>query len=207
MKRKQIERVSVGITSRGQFLNGDRDKMADAEDWSRLLQDHPIFSPPHQDKLNFLELSTLSLRDSGNVDSSNTGSSTFGRRQTMILKDADLIVAAGKEIRISSFGDIKLSRSTRKSYKVSRSIVFLSSQTHDLFQTLHTPNLQFEIGQISLNPSGKLLAVAGTHQVAVIVLPRAGYSRLVPEAIDCKYALPLLFKLFFLPLISLDVFK
>lgn len=49
---------------------------------------------------------------------------------------------------------------------------------------------------MSLNPSGKLLAVAGTHQVAVVVLPRAGYSRLVPEAIDCKYALPFLFRFF-----------
>ena len=99
--------------------------MADDEDWSRLLQDHPIFSPPNQNKSNFLELPTLSLRGSNNVDSSNTGSS-FGRRQTMILRDADLIVAADKEIRMSSFGDIKLSRSTRKSYKVCRSTVFLS---------------------------------------------------------------------------------
>lgn len=65
---------------------------------------------------------------------------------------------------------------------------------HDLFQTLHTPNLQFEIRQISLNASGKLLAVAGTHQVAVVVLPRAGYGKLVPEVIDCKYGLSLLFR-------------
>ena len=101
--------------------------MADAEDWSRLLQDHPIFSS-NLNKSNFFELSTLSLRDSTNVDSSDTGSSTSGRRQTMILKDADLIVTAGKEIRMSSFGDMKLSKSIRKSYKVCRSTVFLSSE-------------------------------------------------------------------------------
>ena len=102
--------------------------MADGEDWSRLLQDHPIFSPSNQNKSNILEFSTLSLRDSNNVDSSDTGSSSFGRRQTMILKDADLIVAADKEIRMSSFGDIKLSRTTRKSYKVCHSTVFLSPE-------------------------------------------------------------------------------
>ena len=181
--------------------------MADAEDWSRILQDHPIFSASYQNEQNFLELSTLSLRGSENVDSSDADSPTFGRRQTMILKDTNLIVAVGKEIRISSFGDIKLSRSTRKSYKVCRSTVLFGPKTHDPFQTLHTPNLQFEIRQIALNPSGKLLAVTGTHQVAVVVLPRAGYSRLVSEAIDCKYALPLLFRPFFLPLVSLDVFK
>jgi hypothetical protein len=128
--RKQIERVStawewrVAVTGQvSSFLNGDR-QMADDEDWSRLLQDHPIFS----NKNKSLEFSTLSLRGSDNVDSSDTGSSSFGRRQTMILKDADLIVAADKEIRMSSFGDIKLSRSTRKSYKVCRSTVFLSPE-------------------------------------------------------------------------------
>ena len=111
-----------------QLLERRPRQMADGEDWSRLLQDHPIFSPSNHIKSNFLELSTLSLRDSHNVDSSDTGSSTFGRRQTMILKDADLIVAADKEIRMSSFGDIKLSRSTRKSYKVCRSTVFVSPE-------------------------------------------------------------------------------
>ena len=52
---------------------------------------------------------------------------------------------------------------------------------------LHTPNIQFEIHQLALNPSAKLLAVAGAFQVAVVVLPRSGYSRLVSATIDCKY--------------------
>jgi hypothetical protein len=60
--------------------------------------------------------------------------------------------------------------------------------SRESLQTLHTPNIQFEIHQIALNPSGKLLAVAGAFQVAVVVLPRAGYNRLVPDSIDCKYA-------------------
>jgi hypothetical protein len=59
---------------------------------------------------------------------------------------------------------------------------------HPCGQTLHTPNVQFEIHQISLNTSGKLLAVAGAFQVAVIVLPRSGFTRLVPDTVDCKYA-------------------
>ncbi|KAF8165176.1 hypothetical protein B0H34DRAFT_648691 [Crassisporium funariophilum] len=149
--------------------------MADAEDFTKLLQDHPIFSLPKDfigtsaKSRNSLELSTNTLPDFTNVDPQEDSATPSGRRQTMILKDADLIVAAGKEIRMSSLGDVKLSQSVRKSYK-----------------TMRTPNLQFEIHHISLNPSGKLLAVAGAFQVAVIVLPRAGYSRLVPELIDCK---------------------
>lgn len=51
---------------------------------------------------------------------------------------------------------------------------------------MHTPGLSFDIRQLVVNPSGKLLAVAGSHQVAVVVLPRPGYMRLVPTNIDCK---------------------
>ncbi|EEB90353.1 hypothetical protein MPER_11451 [Moniliophthora perniciosa FA553] len=86
----------------------------------------------------------------------------------MVLRDTDLIVAAGQELRITSLGDAKFQKSSAKSYK-----------------TLHTPNIRFEIHQICLNSSGKLLAVAGVYQVAIVVLPRAGYSRLIPETIDC----------------------
>jgi len=56
-------------------------------------------------------------------------------------------------------------------------------------QVLHTPNIEFEIHQLVLNPTNKLLAVAGAFQVAVVVLPRPGFTRLVSTTIDCKYAL------------------
>ncbi|KAG6911695.1 hypothetical protein DXG01_007945 [Tephrocybe rancida] len=143
--------------------------------WSTLLAGHPIFSlpkafsGPSARPTSSLELSSNTLPSFTNVDPTVDALSPSGRRQVMVLKDAELIVAAGHEIRITSLGDAKLSRSTRQTYK-----------------TLHTPNIQFEIHQISLSPSGKLLAVAGAFQVAVIVLPRAGFSRLVPETIDCK---------------------
>ncbi|KAF9483973.1 hypothetical protein BDN70DRAFT_873108 [Pholiota conissans] len=148
--------------------------MADNEEWAKILNDHPIFSLPRTyERLpktkNPLELSTNTLPDFTNTDPQADSLSPSGRRQVMMLKDTDLIVAVGKEIRMSSFGDLKLSHSIRRSYK-----------------TLHTPNIQFEIHQIALNPTGKLLAVAGAFQVAVIVLPRPGYSRLVPDTLDCK---------------------
>lgn len=53
-------------------------------------------------------------------------------------------------------------------------------------KTLHTPNVQFEIQSISLAPGGKMLAVAGVHQVAVVVLPRPSYHKLVNTRVDCK---------------------
>ncbi|KAG6880302.1 hypothetical protein C0992_000079 [Termitomyces sp. T32_za158] len=144
------------------------------QNWPASLADHPIFSLPKAfsgplaRSTSSLELSTNSLSSFTNVDPTVDELTPSGRRQVMVLKDADLIVAAGNEVRITSLADAKVSR-TRQTYK-----------------TLHTPNIQFEIHQISLNPSGKLLAVAGAFQVAVIVLPRAGFSRLIPETLDCK---------------------
>ncbi|KAJ7047519.1 hypothetical protein C8F04DRAFT_1022301 [Mycena alexandri] len=124
-----------------------------ADDWGTLLAAHPIFSAAPTQSPKELDAST--------------SSNAPGRRQVMILKDADLVVAAGSQIRIASLGAAR-PQGTRG------------------YKTLHTPNLQFEIHQISLNPSGKLLAVAGASQVGVVVLPRSGFARLVPDTIDCK---------------------
>ncbi|KIL68151.1 hypothetical protein M378DRAFT_71925 [Amanita muscaria Koide BX008] len=142
-------------------------------DWSTILTDHPIFSlpklssEPAAKRRSSLELSSNTLPDFTNVkEDSETPS---GRRQVMLLKGADLILAAGKQIRMASLNDARLNQGPAKTYK-----------------TLHTPNIQFEIQQIVLNPSGKLLAVAGTYQVAVVVLPRSTFARLVPDTIDCK---------------------
>lgn len=48
-------------------------------------------------------------------------------------------------------------------------------------KTIHAPNVQFDIEQMSLNADGRLLAVAGTHQVSVVVLPsKVSYRTLSP---------------------------
>ena len=95
-------------------MNGD-------EDWNKLLQDHPIFtlptalSGPVARSQSSLELSTSTLPSYSHTDDSATPS---GRRQVMVLKDAELIVAAGKEIRMTSLGAVKLSQRTKNTYKV-----------------------------------------------------------------------------------------
>lgn len=161
-----------------------------SDDWSSVFKGHPIFSPPTDTRSSQqLELSTNSLPDFMRREPHNDSNSPSGRRQTMVLKDADLIVAVGKEIRATSLGDAKLGRGKSKSYKV-RITVMSFRATPDLpLQVLHTPNIQFDISQLALNPTRKLLAVAGTFQVAVVVLPRPGFMRLMPTTIDCKYAL------------------
>ncbi|KIK96958.1 hypothetical protein PAXRUDRAFT_137283 [Paxillus rubicundulus Ve08.2h10] len=147
------------------------------DDWTAILDGHPVFDLPENYapgsgqplSERALELSTTTLPKSTQDTWPVNEYLLSGRRQMMALKDTDLIVAVGTEIRITSLGDTKLGRSTRKSYKV-----------------LHAPNVDFEIRQLALNPSGKLLAVTGAYQVAVVVLPRAGYSKLVSSSIDCR---------------------
>ncbi|VDB86566.1 unnamed protein product [Peniophora sp. CBMAI 1063] len=132
-----------------------------SDDWSILLKGHPIFHT--KDELatagTAAELSRESLAQNASP----------GRRQTMLIKDTELLVAVKNELRVTSLKDAQLSKSMRKTYKV-----------------LDTPALSFDIRQMAVNPSGKLLAVAGTRQVVVVVLPRPGYMRLVPTNIDCK---------------------
>jgi nucleoporin NUP82 len=150
---------------------------SDSDDWSSLLKAHPIF------------VSSTDTGLSQQLELYNGSPLPSGRRQVMVLKDTDLIVAVGKELRVTSLGDAKLGKAKSKSYKVPISYCMaISSNASLLLQVLHTPNIQFDISYLSLNPTRKLLVVAGTSQVAVVVLPRPGFMRLVPTVIDCKCA-------------------
>jgi nucleoporin NUP82 len=98
--------------------------MNTGNEWHEILEDHPIFSLPKSFKgptgevVTSLELSANTLPRFVKVDPLDDGPTPSGRRQTMVLKDADLIVAAGKEVRMTSLNDTKGGQSTRKSYKV-----------------------------------------------------------------------------------------
>ena len=56
-------------------------------------------------------------------------------------------------------------------------------------QVLHTPTITFEIQQLVLNSTSKLLAVVGAHSVVVVVLPRRGWSTAVGKTIECRSVL------------------
>jgi hypothetical protein len=118
------------------------------DDWSAVLKGHPIFSNAETGSSQPLELSTNSLPDFTHPDPLKHDSPfPSGRRQAMVLKDADLVVAVGKEIRATSLGDAKLSRAAPKSYKVhpvlmchnSLLICYFRSYTHLTFSLMY-PN-------------------------------------------------------------------
>ncbi len=99
--------------------------MSSEGDWDELLSNHPVFSLPKSVSgpagkgEASLHLSLSSLPDFVQVDPVDDKPTPSGRRQAIAIKDADLIVAVGSEIRIASLGDSKGARGTsQKSYKV-----------------------------------------------------------------------------------------
>ncbi|PVG00486.1 hypothetical protein CPB86DRAFT_754686 [Serendipita vermifera] len=89
------------------------------------------------------------------------------RRSRVLFRNSDLLVAVNNQIRITSLLDAKLPKASRT------------------YKTLHAPNVQFIIEQMALNADGRLLAVAGSHHLAVIVLPSSGRGGRAPT-IECK---------------------
>ena len=95
------------------------------EDWNSLLSSHPIFalpksvSGPTGKGKSSLELSHNTLSDFTNLDPDNDEATPSGRRQVMVIKDSDIIIAAGSEIRIASLSDAKLRRCASQNHKVS----------------------------------------------------------------------------------------
>lgn len=83
------------------------------DDWSILLKGHPIFHP--KDDLATAAGPSAAAELSQETLAQNTSP---GRRQTMLIKDTELIVAVKNELRVTSLKDAQLSRSMRKTYKV-----------------------------------------------------------------------------------------
>jgi len=90
--------------------------------WESVLNGHPIFGPLSgggDDKNSWksdnpsLELSISSLSNAV-----QDGDVPNGRRRTMLVKDADLIVAVGKQVRMSSLTESQLSATGEQTFKV-----------------------------------------------------------------------------------------
>ena len=80
-------------------------------DWNTILDGHPIFCPRDAHRKD-VELATH--------ETTAAEISSPGRRQTMVMKDAELIVAVGDEIRMTPLTESKGLKNGVKSYKVSQ---------------------------------------------------------------------------------------
>ncbi|KZT43023.1 hypothetical protein SISSUDRAFT_1105020 [Sistotremastrum suecicum HHB10207 ss-3] len=131
--------------------------------WLLSLESHPIFSDPPRDTGSNTQASTS---ENG---ASKFPSSALAQRR-LCIRDKDLIVAVGSEIRMTPINLIKGLVPSRPIYKC-----------------LETPNLTFPIVQTVLSPNEKLLAISGTHCVSVAVLPRDNYIKSIKERPPCRY--------------------
>jgi len=95
--------------------------------WESVLNGHPIFDPSagsSGDKNSSradstsLELSINSLSEFKSSDAVQDGDIPNGRRQTMLIKDADLVVAVGKQVRMTSLTESQLGTAGEQTFKV-----------------------------------------------------------------------------------------
>ncbi|GAA5974148.1 hypothetical protein JCM11641_003465 [Rhodosporidiobolus odoratus] len=106
-----------------------------------------------------------------------------GRKSAMIVvRGNEVVVAVGKELRMASLADVK-ARCNDKDGPPSADI-----ELGD-YKILNTPAITFEVQQLVLNSTSKLLAVVGAHSVVVIDLPRKGWTNSVGRTLECR-ALP-----------------
>ncbi|WVF68598.1 hypothetical protein IAT40_003367 [Kwoniella sp. CBS 6097] len=95
----------------------------------------------------------------------------------MVMRDKDLIVAMGREVRMMSLG------SGEREWEVKDGRV-------GTYRTLQASALNFAIQHVIPNPTGRLLAVVGHHQVVVLVLPKNSYSSPQSGEVECR-AIPI----------------
>ncbi|EJU06592.1 hypothetical protein DACRYDRAFT_61384 [Dacryopinax primogenitus] len=86
----------------------------------------------------------------------------------MCLRRSDLIVAVGNKLRIMSLMDAK------------------ADEGKGTYKTLDTSIIHFEILEIALSPTEKMLVIGGAHHVAVVVLPKPGYSKIISPELKCR---------------------
>lgn len=123
--------------------------LANDSSWLDTLPDHPIFTPP--------------INHSAKV---KTQDDFLAERTCMAIRNVDVLVSHGRELRMASLLDTK--------YKSSNGNSSSAHSSHSSYKHLISPALDFDIERLIVNPTGKLLAVIGSHKVAVVFLPRPG---------------------------------
>ncbi|PWN35586.1 uncharacterized protein FA14DRAFT_44270 [Meira miltonrushii] len=132
-------------------ISGDAspEVLADDSSWLDTLPDHPIFTAP-----------------TNHSAKGKTQDDFLAERTCMAIRNVDVLVSHGRELRMASLLDSKY-----------RSSNGTSSSTHlnqSSYKHLISPALDFDIERLIINPTGKLLAAVGSHKVAVVFLPRPG---------------------------------
>ncbi|KAH7343719.1 hypothetical protein B0J17DRAFT_643651 [Rhizoctonia solani] len=151
----------------------------ETETWLDALKKHDVFNATPDSNLSTVALdsSTLQLEDLSLAIAprSDNGSdidedSLVQRSNIMCIRGPDLFISVGRQIRMLPLKAVKEAERVEEA----------------VYKTLSTPNVTFEIKHMVVNPTGKLLAVVGGRQVAVVVLPRPGITKTLSTRIECS---------------------
>ncbi|GAA5879559.1 hypothetical protein JCM8547_003105 [Rhodosporidiobolus lusitaniae] len=105
-----------------------------------------------------------------------------GRKNRMVtVRGSEVVLAVGKELRMASLADVKARCPGDAGDEELDEDVELGE-----YKTLSTPTINFEIQQLVLNSTSKLLAVVGAQCVVVVVLPRKGWATSVGQVLECR---------------------
>lgn len=132
------------------------DPLASDSSWLNRLGQHSVFA-------------LLERADDGQAQraSSSTSSSGVGTsRSVLALRGTDVLVAQGSQVRIASLSEAKNAASAAA-----------SSSTASAYKVLEHDAGSFDIASLVVNPTGRLVALVGAYQVAVLVLPRPAATR------------------------------
>ncbi|KAJ1308726.1 hypothetical protein OPQ81_004417 [Rhizoctonia solani] len=151
----------------------------ETETWLDALKKHNVFNATPDSNVSTVALgsSTMQLEDlsiaiapRSDDDSDIDEDSPAQRSNIMCIRGPDLFIAVGRQIRMLQLKAVKEAE----------------SEDEVPYKTLSTPNVTFEIKHMVVNPTGKLLAVVGGRQVAVVVLPRPGITKTLSTRIECS---------------------
>lgn len=107
------------------------------------------------------------------ADAGSIGADTTRRASLLAVRGTDLIAVVENEVRITSLAQAKRTLSG-------------GDESALAYKVLANEHLDFGITQVLVNPTGKLLAVAGTHELVMLILPRRGYMQHVGQACPVK---------------------
>ncbi|KAK4690605.1 nucleoporin NUP82, partial [Phenoliferia sp. Uapishka_3] len=176
--------------------------------WLDLLPHHPIFDLPAAHSLtthsSIAELArppspALSSIFGKTTSSHNNPNSTTKRQQkaerdqpggrksrAVIARGTELVVAVGRQLRIASLLDVK-ARCEEKKLGSGKDLEELEREVQlGEYKVLNTPIINFDIQQLILNSTSKLLAVVGQHSIAIVLLPRRGWTNSIGSLLETR---------------------
>ncbi|KAI8098102.1 uncharacterized protein B0P05DRAFT_523460 [Gilbertella persicaria] len=155
--------------------------------WLDCLVKHPIFDLNDAEKQRSDIIKNRQTCQDNNV----VGFVLQHHTRVITLRDNDLLVAIGSEIRalnLTSFKDAWIEASEQA---CSHNTALLDSWMNAVpYKVLNTPEIDFVIESITPNKNGRLLAVTGQSSLVIVCLPRQGFSDLsdtmTVKRIDCR---------------------